>query len=182
MQYGDLTFLQIRDRARQGWVAIVPTGCTEQQGPHLPVDVDTWQVEATTRAAAERAADRYSLKSLVLPTMPFGPTPEHRNFGWGYIDISAELHEALVRAVLESLGAQGFARIIVWRGCGQHDLGETVRAFNLAHAGRSMAFLPRLPFHDVWCRTADPSVPGGTRTALRPHLPCISAPGPCARI
>ena len=99
MQYGDLTFLEIRDRARQGWVAIVPTGCTEQQGPHLPVDADTWQVEATTRAAAERAADRYSLKSLVLPTMPFGPTPEHRNFGWGYIDISAELHEALVRAI-----------------------------------------------------------------------------------
>ena len=174
MQYGDLTFLEIRDRARQGWVAIVPTGCTEQQGPHLPVDADTWQVQATTRAAAERAADRYGLKSLVLPTMPFGPTPEHRNFGWGYIDISAELHEALVRAVLESLGEQGFARIIVWRGCGQHDLEETVRAFNLVHTGRSMAFLPRLPFHDVWCRTADPSVPGGHAdsfaTSLALHL------------
>ena len=174
MRFGDLTYLEIRDRARQGWLAIVPTGCTEQQGPHLPVGFDTWQVEAKVLAAAERAARERGLKALVLPTMPFGPTPEHRNFGWGYIDIPAELHEALVRAVLESLAEQGFRRIIVWRGCGQHDLRETVRGFNAEHVGRSMAFLPRHPFHDIWCRVADPAVPGGHAdsfgTSLALHL------------
>ena len=41
LRYGDLTYEEIRDRARQGWLAIVPTGCTEQQGPHLPVDFDS---------------------------------------------------------------------------------------------------------------------------------------------
>jgi len=45
MRYGDLTYEEIREGARQGWLAIVPTGCTEQQGPHLTVDFDTWFVE-----------------------------------------------------------------------------------------------------------------------------------------
>ena len=28
-----------------GCLAILPTGCREQQGPHLPVDFDTWFAE-----------------------------------------------------------------------------------------------------------------------------------------
>jgi len=42
MRFGDLTYREIRERAEAGWMAVVPTGCTEQQGPHLPVGFDTW--------------------------------------------------------------------------------------------------------------------------------------------
>ena len=87
VRYGDLTFEQIRDCASRKWLAIVPTGCTEQQGPHLPVDFDTWFAENLCVAASERAARDYRVRSLVLPAFPFGPTPEHRNYGSGYIDI-----------------------------------------------------------------------------------------------
>ena len=83
IRYGDLTYEEIRDRARQGWIAIVPTGCTEQQGPHLTVDYDTWFVEQVTLAASEKAQRDFGVLSLVLPAMPFGPTPEHRNYGSG---------------------------------------------------------------------------------------------------
>ena len=44
MRFGELTYEEVRDKARAGlrpgeagWLAVVPTGCTEQQGPHLPV-------------------------------------------------------------------------------------------------------------------------------------------------
>jgi creatinine amidohydrolase len=87
MRYGDLTYEQIRDCASAGWLVIVPTGCTEQQGPHLPVDFDTWFAEKLCVAASERAARDYQVRSLVLPAFPFGPTPEHRNYGSGYVDI-----------------------------------------------------------------------------------------------
>ena len=40
---------------------------------------------------------------LVLPTLPFGPTREHRGFATGYIDIPRDLHEAMVGHVLASL-------------------------------------------------------------------------------
>jgi creatinine amidohydrolase len=93
--------------------------------------------------------------------MPFGPTPEHRHFGSGYIDLPISLHTALTEAVLDSLVAQGFRRIVLWRGCGGHDLAEVVDRFNQLHHGQARAFLPPHPFHEIWCRLADPSVPCG---------------------
>ena len=162
MRYGDLTYEEIRDRARQGgWLVVVPTGCTEQQGPHLPVDFDTWFVEQVSMAASEKAAGDLGVRSLVLPTMPFGPTFEHRNYGSGYIDIPRDLHESLVHAVLVSLAEQGFQHIVVWRGCGGHDLRATIERFNKETRGEATAYLPGLPYHDIWCRIGDPSVPGG---------------------
>lgn len=161
MKYGDLTYQEINERASQGWLAVVPTGCTEQQGPHLPVDFDTWFVEHITIAASEKAAHDFSVNSLVLPVIPFGPTPEHRNFGSGYIDIPGELHESLVHAVLKSLADQSFKLIVIWRGCGGHDLSDTVKHFNDEHKRKTKAYLPSLPYNDIWCRIGDSLVPGG---------------------
>ena len=112
MRYDDLTFLEIRERATAGNLAegdliVLPTGCTEQQGPHLPVNFDTWFAEATCIAAAERAAAQFGVRALVLPALPFGPTPEHRNFGSGFIDLPQALHEQVVAAVLAVGGGAG---------------------------------------------------------------------------
>ncbi|HET8839901.1 MAG TPA: creatininase family protein [Ktedonobacteraceae bacterium] len=160
-RFGDLTYQEISKCAQQGWLAIIPTGCTEQQGPHLPVDFDTWFAEALMVAAAEKVAQDAAVQSVVLPAMPFGPTPEHRNFGSGFIDVPISLHDALIEATLTSLVAQGFKRIVIWRGCGGHALGEVVERFNQRYQGRAQAFLPPHPFHAIWCRVADPTIPVG---------------------
>jgi Creatinine amidohydrolase len=68
-------------------------------------------------AAAEKAAQEHAVQVLLLPAMPFGPTPEHRHFGSGCIDLPLALHHALTEAILNSLVAQGFGRMILWRGC-----------------------------------------------------------------
>ncbi|HUW56063.1 MAG TPA: creatininase family protein [Planctomycetota bacterium] len=161
MRFGELTYEEIRERANAACLAVVPTGCTEQQGPHLPVDFDTWFAETVCLAAADRAATQHDVHALVLPALPFGPTPEHRNFGSGYVDLPQPLHEEVVSAVLESLADQGFRRIVVWRGCGQHDLSGPVARFNAAHAGEARAFQPKHPYHDIWCRIGEANVPGG---------------------
>lgn len=161
MRFGDLTYQEIQSRAQEGWLAVVPTGCTEQQGPHLPVDFDTWFAETVCLAVAQQLAVQYGLNALVLPVLPFGPTPEHRNFGSGYIDLPQEVHEAVVSCVLRSLVEQGFEQIIIWRGCGQHALGRVVERFNKTHLGKARVFQPELPYHAIWCRIGDPKVPGG---------------------
>ncbi len=161
MRFGDLTFREVQEKAVAGWLAVVPTGCTEQQGPHLPVDFDTWFAETLMLAGAEHAAKHYNVDALVLPAMPFGPTPEHRNFGSGYIDVPVAVHNALVHSVLVSLADQGFRRLVVWRGCGGHDLHAAVSRFNEAYTKRAHAFLPEAPYYDIWCRVGDPAVPGG---------------------
>jgi creatinine amidohydrolase/Fe(II)-dependent formamide hydrolase-like protein len=104
MRYGDLTYPEIAERIAAGWLALLPTGCTEQKGPHLPVDFDTWFAETLLVAASDAAAAVYGIGSLVLPALPFGPTPEHRSFGSGYIDLPAALHAAVsLRALPESV-------------------------------------------------------------------------------
>ena len=166
MRFGDLTFEETRRCADAGWLAIVPTGCTEQHGPHLPVDSDTWFVETVCWAAAEHAHAEYGVNALVLPAMPFGPTPEHRGFGSGYIDVPQELHEEVVASILTSLADQGFERIVVWRGCGQHSLGRVVERFNRDHRGRARAFWPELSYHEIWMRVGNPENPGGHADAF----------------
>ena len=166
MKYGEMTYEEIRDAAPQGYLAIVPTGCTEQGGPHLTVDYDTWFVEMVCLAASKKAADEYGVKSIVLPVMPFGPTTEHKSYGSGYINIPVEQHEALVFSVLKSLAEQDFKRIVIWRGCTAHNLRETVERFNRDYRRKSRAYLPGFPYHDIWCRIGDPANPGGHADAF----------------
>jgi creatinine amidohydrolase len=117
--------------------------------------------ETVCLGAASWAAEKHGVRALVLPTLPFGPTPEHRSFGSGYIHLPQKAHEEVVVSVLESLAEQGFRRIVVWRGCGQHALDEVVRRFNEQYWGEARAFQPALPYAEIWCRVGDPEVPGG---------------------
>jgi creatinine amidohydrolase len=177
MLFGDLTYEEIRVEAQAGSLAVVPTGCTEQQGFHLPVDFDSWFAETLCAAGAERAEAVHGVRALVLPAMPFGPTPEQRNFGSGYIDVPHELHVAVMSSVLESLAAQGFRRTVVWRGCGQHRLHDLVERFNASHVGQARAFLPAHPYHDIWCRLGDPQVPGGHADSFTTSISLHLRPG-----
>jgi hypothetical protein len=69
MRFGGLTYEEVRELARHDTaLAVIPTGCTEQQGPHLTVDFDTWLVEQICLVAADRAAQRYDVKLLVHPS------------------------------------------------------------------------------------------------------------------
>jgi creatinine amidohydrolase len=96
----------------------------------------------------------------VLPALPFGPTPEHRNFGSGFIDLPQELHEAVVMAALSSVAAQGFRRIVIWRGCGQHNLRRIVDDFNRTHYLHARAIQPDLPYAEIMQKFA-PGIAGG---------------------
>ncbi|MFP4979158.1 creatininase family protein [Paenibacillus sp. CN-4] len=112
-------------------------------------------------SAAERVYQKYGVNYLVVPTLPFGPTPEHRNYGYGYIDIPQDVYENLIYSVLKSLAQQGFKKIVIFRGCGGHHLDNTAKRFNSDFDGVSVAYLPNHPFFDVWCKHGDPNLPGG---------------------
>jgi creatinine amidohydrolase len=161
VRYSMLSYRELLSRSVGGAIALVPLGCTEQQGPHLAVGFDTWFAEELCVAAADVAHDEFGIDAIVLPVLPFGPTPEHRRFGVRFVDLPEAVHDAVVEVILGSLAEQGFKRILVWRGCGGHRLQTIVANFNEAMNGRSIAHLPGHPFHAIWCRLADPSVSGG---------------------
>ena len=179
VEYGKLTFLEIKQKVAEDYMVIIPTGCTEQQGPHSTVDFDIWLATELSIEAAERAEQKYGVKTLVLPTIPFGPTPEHRNYGYGFIDIPQKVYEDVIYAILVSLADQGFKQLVIMRGCGGHQLNPVGVRFNQDYAGKASVEIPQHPFHDVWCTHADPHIPGGhadsftTSLGLYKHPECI---------
>jgi creatinine amidohydrolase len=129
MLFTDFTYEELRDLVPRVEAVLIPLGCTEQQGPHLRVDFDTRMVTNLCIDAA-KALDEVGVPTLVMPALPFGPTPEHAGFGYGYVNLRQSTHEAVVLDMLNSLAEQGYRRLIVWRGCGQHELGRPINEFN----------------------------------------------------
>ena len=161
MDFGKLTYPEIKEAAISNRIVIIPTGCTEQQGIHLPVDFDTWFAGTLCNSSSLLAEEKYKVKSLVLPTMPFGPTPEHIGFGAGYINLPQSLHENVFQEVLKSLTEQGFRRIIIWQGCGQHQLAPMVERFLASKLNNINIFFPELPYQKIWDELVGPDVFGG---------------------
>ncbi|MFD2444023.1 creatininase family protein [Bacillus sp. CGMCC 1.16607] len=176
VEYGKLTFLEIKEKAEEGYMAIIPTGCTEQQGPHTSVDFDTWLATELTIESAEKVNEKYGVKSLVVPTLPFGPTPEHRNYGYGFIDIPQRLYEELIYSILSSLADQGFKQMVIFRGCGGHYLNGIAERFNNDFEGKANVTIPHHPFYEVWCKHADPEIPGGHADSFTTSLAFYKRP------
>jgi len=173
MRYTDLTYEELRDLVPQVRAVFIPLGCTEQQGPHLPTDFDTWMITRLCQDIAERLQQEHGVLVLVLPTLPFGPTPEHVGFRFGYVNLRQSTHEAVVEDVLESLAAEGFGTLVLWRGCGQHNLQAVIDRFNGSHH-ECVAYQPVIDYGTVADTAFGHQIPGGHAdsftTSIRLHL------------
>jgi creatinine amidohydrolase len=97
---------------------VLPTGATEQHGPHLPSGTDFLCAEHIARSAAARAADRIPV--VVAPTLPFGSSNHHLPFG-ATLSVGTETYYRLLLDLLGSATASGFGRIFVLNGHGGND-------------------------------------------------------------
>src|SRR5216683_958182 len=113
---------QLREKAKDDAIVIVPVGSLEQHGPHLPVEIDTLLGEAVALRTARLAAERE--KVLVLPMLWTGLSEHHMSFG-GTITLDTETFLAMLRCVCESIVRHGFRRIVpllekqsgLWHAC-----------------------------------------------------------------
>ncbi|MCJ7622160.1 MAG: creatininase family protein [Anaerolineaceae bacterium] len=166
MEFGKLTYTEIKEAAKSNWIVLVPSGCTEQQGLHLPVDFDTWFTEKLYNSASLLASERFNIESLVLPPLPFGPTPEHLGFGAGYINVPKDLHGSVFREILKTLTEQSFKRIIIWQGCGQQQLAPMVNSF-IEGLDRSInVLIPAMPYQGIWEDFVGSDIPRGHADAF----------------
>jgi creatinine amidohydrolase len=123
MLFHELTREELNARTASS-IVLLPTGATEQHGPHLPTGTDTYAIEHIVRSAAARTADRVPV--LVAPTLPFGCSPHHLQFG-GTMSLSSQTYYAIIRDLVESLITAGFNRVLVINGHGgNHELIQLV--------------------------------------------------------
>lgn len=108
----DLTWMEIRDRMAAGaTIAIIPTGGTEQNGPHMATGKHNWLARYTAGRIAKKLGN-----ALVAPVIAFVPEgrispPEgHMRFP-GTFSVNEETFEALLADTAESLKQHGFKLI-----------------------------------------------------------------------
>lgn len=129
VRWEKLTGPELKARAAEGALPILPIGSLEQHGPHLPVWTDSFIAHQVAVAAAESATD---VPALVLPPLWTGLSEHHLPFG-GTITLDYATFHAVLRCVVRSLKAQGFQRLLIVNGHGGNiePLGVSVR--ELAH-------------------------------------------------
>jgi creatinine amidohydrolase len=92
-------------------VAILPIGCVEMHGPHLPTGTDAWTAEGMAVMIAERES------AVVLPTLFYNINDEMMCYP-GTISISPELMLRLYEEICSEAARNGFRRIVLLVGHG----------------------------------------------------------------
>ena len=93
-------------------VILFPLGAIEQHGPHLAVSTDT---DIVSRVALN-TEQKMSGDIVLCPTLPFGSSHHHLNFGT--LSVSNTTYTQFVVEMVESILNFGFRRIVLLNGHG----------------------------------------------------------------
>jgi creatinine amidohydrolase len=106
---GELTNPEVEAFLREHQTVIVPTGSTEQHGPHGPLLTDVLVPQEVARRIAPRVG------ALVAPPINYALSYPHVGFA-GVVHIRIPTFMALVEDLCASLAAVGFRRIVFLNG------------------------------------------------------------------
>jgi len=114
-RYNRLTWEEMNEAIGMQNLVVLPTGSTEQHGPHLPLDVDAFLCEAVCLEVGKRAPERV----LVLPPVSYGLNMHHIDFP-GTIHIEPETFIAFCLNITKSVAYHGFQKILIVNGHGSN--------------------------------------------------------------
>ncbi|HZT30874.1 MAG TPA: creatininase family protein [Bryobacteraceae bacterium] len=115
--YRTLTWPEVRERAQQRAVIVIPVAAIEQHGHHLPIDVDNVLVEHVTEEAARRSEGLI----LTAPMIHYGFNEHNMGFP-GTISIREYVFIDFCYDVAHSFTRQGFTRIVFVNGHGSNQM------------------------------------------------------------
>lgn len=110
IRFADLTRVELAEASDAGVTVLVPLGATEQHGPHLPADTDTFLAEQMCLACAERLDD-----VLVAPAVPWGLSAGHLPLG-ATVTLRPQTYLELLLDIADSLIASGFPNQVYVNG------------------------------------------------------------------
>ncbi|MGQ0766022.1 MAG: creatininase family protein [Gemmatimonadota bacterium] len=126
-----MTWTEVRDAIAAGSRAvIVPTGGTEQNGPHMVLGKHNYIVTFAAGQIAQRLGN-----TLVAPTIQYVPEGDYTRAGFGdkpgVISNPSPAYERLLDAAARSLRVHGFTDILLIGDSGGNQRGLTVVADSL---------------------------------------------------
>ncbi len=126
---GEMTTLEVEAFLGDHTTVLVPTGSTEQHGPHAPLLTDSLVATEVARRVAPRVG------AVVAPTLSYGLSYPHAGFT-GVVHLPIATYMTLIEDLCVSLATVGFRRIVFVNG--HYD-----NTYAIAYACASAA--PRLP-------------------------------------
>lgn len=114
--WSELTWEQAEERLKGVDIALLPVGAIEQHGPHLPLDVDSFDADYLAKKVAEACSDP---KPLVLPLISYGVSYHHDDFK-GTISISNNTLSQLIYEIGLSISKNGIKKLVIINGHGDN--------------------------------------------------------------
>jgi len=120
----EMTVDEVRTVLKKNSIVLIPMGCTEQHGYHLPLCTDTVTAKYVACAVGEK------LGCVVAPAIPYtfsgGELP-------GTVNVSTQVLGLYVRDICRSFADMGFKRIVLVLGHGGseniRDIQESLKMF-----------------------------------------------------
>jgi len=106
---GEMTNLEVETFLKTHYTVIVPTGATEQHGPHAPLITDVLIPQEVARRAAPRVA------AVVAPPINYALSYPHVGFR-GLVHIRIPTFMAMIEDLAASFASVGFKRIVFLNG------------------------------------------------------------------
>ena len=130
---GEMTNPEVEAFLRDHTTVIVPTGSTEQHGPHGPLLTDVLVPQEVARRIAPRVG------ALVAPTINYALSYPHIGFA-GVVHLRIPTFMALVEDLCASLATIGFTRIVFLNGHYDNTYAIAYACANAAGNGGISAF------------------------------------------
>ena len=115
-RWDNLTSRELGALAEQNAVVLIPTGSTEQHGPHLPVGTDailaTWFAERAAQGLQEKG-----VPAVAAPTFAIANSMHHMNFP-GSLSLRPRTYMKALQEQCRAIAAHGFKRIAIINGHG----------------------------------------------------------------
>jgi creatinine amidohydrolase len=99
---------QVQDAVRRNVAVVMPAGCVEYHGPHLPIGTDFLIANSVCAEAEKRVECVVAPPLSFAPTMAWAAGPEE-----GEVDFDPEAFFVYARETLRRIAAMGFRRIYV---------------------------------------------------------------------
>ncbi len=108
--WAEHTAEQLRAKAKDDAIVIVPVASLEQHGPHLPTGTDTMLGEEAAKRTAIMASATHP--TIVTPAIWTGLSEHHMKLG-GTVTLDFAGLFGVIRGVVTSLKRQGFRRVLL---------------------------------------------------------------------
>lgn len=115
-RWDNLTSRELGALAENNAIVLIPTGSTEQHGPHLPVGTDailaTWFAERTAQGLQEKG-----VPAVVAPTFAIANSMHHMNFP-GSLSLYPRTYMQCLQEQCRAIASHGFKRMAIINGHG----------------------------------------------------------------